>query len=539
MTAVSNAVARVCQYFDKNVTGGVATLGWEQEYFLIDDGFFRARQDLLLSGRTILGASAAKGHGKADHYFGEIPERVQRFMHDFEREAHRVGIPVRTRHNEVAPAQFECAPMFEELNTAVDHNLLLMGLMQRVAANHGLRVLFHEKPFAGINGSGKHNNWSLADSKGRNLLDPGSKPAEDLRFLTFFICVIRGIERHGNLLRASIASSGNEHRLGANEAPPAIISVFTGGYLAQVLDHFREHGLGKKFESAAPSLSLNIPRIPAIKTDTTDRNRTSPFPFTGNKFEFRAVGASATCSFPMAILNSIMTAALTELADTVDAATKGKKDEKAVQEALISTLQRFLTESGHIVFNGDNYADAWVEEAARRGLSNVKDTPTALDFLRDKNAKKMLQDVGVLSHKEVEAFVHVLKGNYIADLETEANLMVEILQTQVLPAVSAYIQQQGQALESQKAAKAKGEALAKHLQQVAELADDLRQNVLKLSKALHKAEAETDVHKQAKQFATEVKPLFAPLRTTADTLELLVDDALWPLPKYREILYLR
>jgi glutamine synthetase len=541
MDAINKAVARVSQFFDPEVTGGFATLGWEQEYFLIDDEFYKARPDLVLAGRTIIGAQAAKGHGRADHYFGEIPERVASFMHEFEREAQRVGIPVRTRHNEVAPAQFECAPMFEELNVAVDHNLLLMGLMQRVAKKHGLRVIFHEKPFAGINGSGKHNNWSLADSKGRNLLEPGNSPATDLRFLTFFTAVIRAIYKHGNLLRASIASSGNEHRLGANEAPPAIISVFTGSYMQQVLAHFRDHGLAKPFEAKAPVLQHSIPKIPAVKSDYTDRNRTSPFPFTGNKFEFRAVGASATCSWPMSVLNTIMADALNEIATEVEKATKGKPDAKATEAALIKTLQRLIKDSEAILFDGDNYSDAWVKEAEKRGLANVKDTPTALDFLRTPEAKKTLAENGVLSNVEVEAFVHVLKSNYVADLETEANLMVEMMRTLVVPSATNYT---NKLIENYRGLKELGlkdaaDEAKKSVERISTLVEEIRTHVDKLVKALHKAEAEADIHKQAKLYATDVKDLMAPIRTAADRLELLVDDAEWRLPKYREILFLR
>ncbi|HCQ28996.1 MAG TPA: glutamine synthetase type III, partial [Flavobacteriales bacterium] len=380
--AVDEAATAVCQYFDKNVTKVNPTLGWEQEYFLIDKALFNARPDLQLAGRALVGHNPAKGQQLDDHYFGSIPERVNAFMRDFETQAHLLGIPVTTRHNEVAPNQFEVAPVFEETNLANDHNVLLMDLLEKVAKNHDFRVLLHEKPFAGLNGSGKHNNWSLATNTGVNLLGPGKNPKSNLRFLTFFVNTIKAIADNADILRASIASAGNDHRLGANEAPPAIISVFIGSKLTELLDMVEENvKAGKMTPEDKTELKLNIGKIPQILLDNTDRNRTSPFAFTGNKFEFRAVGSSANCASAMIALNTIVAKQLREFKKNVDARIE-KGDKK--DEALLKEIQKLIKESKHIRFEGNGYSEEWVKEAEKRGLSNLKDTPSALRVFVDK-----------------------------------------------------------------------------------------------------------------------------------------------------------
>jgi glutamine synthetase len=399
--AVDEAAVAVCQYFDKNVTKVNATLGWEQEYFLIDKALFNARPDLIMTGRALFGHAPAKGQQLEDHYFGSIPERVTAFMREFEMESLLLGIPVTTRHNEVAPNQFECAPIFEECNLANDHNLLLMDLMEKIAIKHDFRVLLHEKPFAGVNGSGKHNNWSLSTNTGVNLLAPGKNPKSNLQFLTFFVNTIKAIHDNADLLRACIASAGNDHRLGANEAPPAIISAFIGSQLSSLLDDIEKNvKAGKMTPQDKTELKLNIGKIPQILLDNTDRNRTSPFAFTGNKFEFRAVGSSANCGSSMIVLNTIMANQLIEFKKLVDARIdKGESKD----EAILKELQSLIKQSKKIRFEGNGYGDEWVKEAEKRGLSNLKDTPRALKVWHDKNVVKLFDKMNVLSPRELEA----------------------------------------------------------------------------------------------------------------------------------------
>ena len=401
LEALNKSAVDVCNYFDKNISKVTATLGWEQEYFVIDEGLANARPDLVQCGRTVFGASPAKGQQLEDHYFGSIPERTYAFMRDFEAESYKLGIPLRTRHNEVAPAQFECAPIFEEVSIAVDHNTLLMDVMDRVARRHNLRVLIHEKPFAGINGSGKHNNWSMSTDTGINLLAPGKTPKTNLMFLTFFVNTIKAVHDYADLLRASIASAGNDHRLGANEAPPAIISVFVGQYLAKVLAEI-ETRVGDKFDEQDEAiLKLDIHKsIPELLLDNTDRNRTSPFAFTGNKFEFRAVGSGANCANAMTTLNSIMAETLkTFKADVDGLVEKGEKKEIAIMQ----TLQKYIIESKKVLFEGDGYSEEWHQEAAKRGLPNVPTTPLALDAMITDKAKNLFETNHVYSHTELEA----------------------------------------------------------------------------------------------------------------------------------------
>ena len=401
LVALDKAAVDVAQYFDKNVTKVTATLGWEQEYFVIDAGLANARPDIVMTGRTVFGHAPAKGQQLEDHYFGAIPERIYAYMRDFEAESYKLGIPLRTRHNEVAPSQFECAPIFEEANLAVDHNTLLMDIMARVAKRHGLVVLLHEKPFAGINGSGKHNNWSIATDTGVNLLAPGKTPKTNLMFLTFFVNAIKAVHDYAPLLRASIASAGNDHRLGANEAPPAIISIFIGKYLTEVLNQVETRVGGKFDEQDEAMLKLDIHKtIPELMLDNTDRNRTSPFAFTGNKFEFRAVGSAANCANAMTVVNSIVAQTLKQFKLDVDALIE-KGDKKEI--AIMQVIQKYIIESKSALFEGDGYSEEWATEAAKRGLPNVKTTPLALDAYVTDEVKHLFQINDIYSHSELEA----------------------------------------------------------------------------------------------------------------------------------------
>ncbi|MBP6591098.1 MAG: glutamine synthetase III, partial [Chitinophagaceae bacterium] len=401
LDALNKAAVDVCNYFDKNVSRVTATLGWEQEYFVIDEAMFNARPDLVMTGRTVYGHTSAKNQQLEDHYFGSIPERIYTYMRDFETESYKLGIPLRTRHNEVAPAQFECAPIFEEVSVAVDHNSLLMDVMDRVARRHNLRVLLHEKPFAGINGSGKHNNWSMATDTGVNLLAPGKTPKTNLMFLTFFVNTIKAVHDYADILRASIASAPNDHRLGANEAPPAIISVFIGQYLSKVLQDVKERVSDKMDETDESMLKIDIHKsIPELLMDNTDRNRTSPFAFTGNKFEFRAVGSTANCANPMTVLNTIMADTLKQFKKEVDALIeKGEKKEIAIMHV----IRQYIVASEKVLFEGDGYSEAWAKEAEKRGLPNVKTTPLALDAMVTEKAKKLFESNNIYSHSELEA----------------------------------------------------------------------------------------------------------------------------------------
>lgn len=536
---LNRAATRVCHYFDDSVTNVMSTLGWEQEYFLVDEKLFNARPDLMLTGRSLFGSPSAKHQQMSDHYFAAIPDRIQDYMVEFERESLRLGIPIQTRHNEVAPGQYECAPMFEELNVAVDHNLLLMDLMERIARKHGLRVLFHEKPFAEINGSGKHNNWSLATGAGKNLLSPGKDPGNNLYFLTFFINVIKAIHEHAEVVRATIANSGNDHRLGANEAPPAIMSVFTGSLLEKVLQQFQEKGLVASKEAANPVIDLDIPRIPEAVLDNTDRNRTSPFPFTGNKFEFRAVGSSASCSFPMMALNTIVAHQLDLFAEEIDSLVEEKKVPQ--QEALVSVLKRYLQESQPVIFNGDGYTGEWEAEAQKRGLPNLRNTPEALQAFTSKKSKALFEKHKIFNSREVDARYQVLIEQYIQKLEVECRLMHEMVHTIIMPAAVSYqnrLSESFQGLKNMELDKA---------------AEDVRSEVENLFNELHeiRAKAETmlveleraleqeDLTAQAIDIAQKVKPSFEEVRRHADKLEHMVDDSVWKLPKYHELLFVK
>jgi glutamine synthetase len=541
LSALDKAAVDVCNYFDKNVTKVTATLGWEQEYFMIDEGLANARPDLVLAGRTVVGHAPAKGQQLEDHYFGAIPERVYAFMRDFEEESYKLGIPLRTRHNEVAPAQFECAPIFEEVNIAVDHNSLLMDVMSKVAKRHKLKVLLHEKPFAGINGSGKHNNWSLATDTGVNLLAPGKTPKTNLMFLTFFVNTIKAVHDYSDLMRASIASPSNDFRLGANEAPPAIISVFTGKYLSEVIQEVKSRVNNKFDEQDEAILKLDLHRhIPELLLDNTDRNRTSPFAFTGNKFEFRAVGSSANCASAMTVLNTIVAKTLTEFKKEVDGLIeKGEKKEIAIMQ----TLRKYIVESEKILFEGDGYSDEWAKEAEKRGLPNVKTTPKALDAMVTPKATKLFTETGVYNEKELHARHEILLEDYVKKVQIEARVIGDLATNHVLPAAVKYQNELLANIKGLKEVGLKEDAYKAQLQiatKISEHINVISENVQAMIEARKVANKLEDSRQKAIDYCEKIKePYFDVIRYHSDKLEFLVDDKIWGLPKYRELLFLR
>lgn len=540
ISALDKAAVDVCHYFDKNVSKVIATLGWEQEYFVIDETIANARPDLLMCGRTLLGHSPAKGQQLEDHYFGSIPERVFAFMQDFEQESYKLGIPLRTRHNEVAPGQFECAPIFEEVNIAVDHNTLLMDVMHKVAKRHKLKALLHEKPFAGVNGSGKHNNWSLATDTGVNLLAPGKTPRTNLMFLTFFVNTIKAVHDYADLMRGAIASANNDHRLGANEAPPAIISVYIGKYLTEVLDEIESRVKDKFSEQDEVILKLDIHKqIPELLMDNTDRNRTSPFAFTGNKFEFRAVGSSANCGSPMMVLNTIMAETLKRFKHDVDALIeKGEKKEIAI----LQVLRQYISESKKIRFEGDNYSDEWAEEAKRRGLNNFKTTPEALDAYVTNKAKDLFFGNNIFSKRELEARHEIMLEDYVKKVQIEARIIGYIATNHVLPAAINYQNTLIENIRGLKEVGLKENAYKAQLNLVTIISDhiqNINDNVEAMIEARKRANNTEEMHKRAEMYCHEVKAYFDKIRYHADKLELIVDDKLWPLPKYRELLFIK
>ncbi len=539
--ALNKAAVDVCNFFDKNITKVVATLGWEQEYFVIDEGLANARPDLIQCGRTLFGASPAKGQQLEDNYFGSIPERVYAFMRDFEAECYKLGIPLRTRHNEVAPAQFEAAPIFEEVGIAVDHNCLMMDVMDRVARRHNLKVLLHEKPFAGINGSGKHNNWSMATDTGVNLLSPGKTPKTNLMFLTFFVNTIKAVHDYSDLLRASIASAGNDHRLGANEAPPAIISVFIGQYLSNVLHEIETRVNAKFDEQDEAILKLDIHRsIPELLLDNTDRNRTSPFAFTGNKFEFRAVGSSANCANAMTVLNTIIAETLKTFKTEVDELIeKGEKKEIAIMHI----IQKYIVESKPVLFDGDGYSQEWHKEAEKRNLPNVRTTPLALDAMISLKAKKLFEANNVYSNLELEARHEIELEKYIKKVQIEARIMGDLALNHILPAAIKYQNELLQNINGLKSAGLKETAYKSQLTILSKLNDHIQiiyEKVNALVEARKVANVIDDTRKKAIAYNTEVKDaFFNDIRYHVDKLEHLIDDEYWTLPKYREMLFLR
>ncbi|GAA4796205.1 glutamine synthetase III [Olivibacter ginsenosidimutans] len=538
LNALDKAAVDVAQYFDKSVERVFASLGIEQEYFLVDLALFNARPDLQLTGRTLFGHMSAKGQQLEDHYFGAIPERVLAFMVDLEQEALKLGIPLKTRHNEVAPSQFECAPMFEEINLAIDHNQLLMNLMDQVAMRHDFKVLLHEKPYADINGSGKHNNWSLITNTGINLLAPGKTPKNNLMFLTFFVNVIRAVYEYSDLLRASIATASNDHRLGANEAPPAIISIFLGSQLNDILDEVETARVAKKVK-AESQLWHGIPKIPTLQLDNTDRNRTSPFAFTGNKFELRAVGSSANSASPMTVLNAIVAEQLVKFKVEVDKQIKKgtKKD-----LALLNVVRKYIKESKAIRFEGNGYSKEWEEEAAKRGLSNIKTTPKALDVYVSEKAEQMFASLGIMTKREGEARHEILLENYFKKIQIEARVIGEIVNSMIVPAAITY---QNELINNVKGLKELGvksnalksqsdllERIGEHINIIIDDAEAMRQE-------RKKANVLEDVRDKAIAYDEQVKPYFDKIRYHINKLEQIVDDRKWPLPKLRELLFVR
>lgn len=540
IAVLDKAAVDVCNYFDKNISKVTVTLGWEQEYFLIDEALADARPDIVQCGRALIGHAPAKGQQLEDHYFGTIPERVFAYMQDFEQEAYKLGIPLRTRHNEVAPGQFECAPIFEEVNVAVDHNSLLMDVMNRVAKRHKLKVLFHEKPFAGVNGSGKHNNWSLSTDTGVNLLAPGKTPRTNLLFLTFFVNVIKAVHDHADLLRAAIASEGNDYRLGANEAPPAIISVFIGKYLTEVLAEIKERVGGNFTEQDEVILKMDIHKhIPELLMDNTDRNRTSPFAFTGNKFEFRAVGSSANCGSPMSTLNTIMAKTLIEFKKEVDAKiAEGEKKEIAI----LQVLRSYIKDSQNICFEGDNYSEEWAKEAAKRGLSNFKTTPEALDVLNKPETSKMFADMGIYSERELHARYEIVLEEYVKRVQIESRVLGYLTTNHILPAAVEY---QNSLISNVKGLKELGleeksyAAQLNLLKVISGHIQEINDNVESMIAERKKANKMEDNRKKAEAYCTKIKARFDKIRYHVDKLELLIDDKIWPMPKYREMLFLK
>lgn len=542
LSALDETATSVCQYFNKTVQNVRATLGWEQEYFLVDAALYYARPDLMLTGRTLFGHSSSKGQQLEDHYFGSIPDRAGAFMRDFETEALKLGIPLKTRHNEVAPNQFECAPVFEEANLSVDHNQLMMDIMDKVARRHNFRVLLHEKPFEGINGSGKHNNWSLATDTGINLLSPGVNPKANLRFLTFFINTIKAVHDYSDLLRASIASAGNDHRLGANEAPPAIISVFIGAQLTNILNELEKKVTkGKMTAEQKTDLKLNIGKIPQILLDNTDRNRTSPFAFTGNRFEFRAVGSTANCSSAMTSLCTAVARQLRIFKKEVDhlIGIGTNKD-----EAIFKVLRGYIKHSKNILFEGNNYSKEWEAEAKKRGLQNVKNTPLALRAFITKKNITLFEEMHVLSRRELEARNEIYLDNYQKKIQIEARMAGDLAMSHILPAAIKYQNQLIANLngymkvcnhKTDKYISAQKKVIAK----IAEHITSIRQNVDKMINARKEANAMDDITNKSLAYCNKVLPYLSLIRQSVDQLELITDDNLWPLPKYREMLFIK
>jgi glutamine synthetase len=540
LSAMDEAATEVCKYFDKNVKKVTATLGWEQEYFLIDKSLANSRPDLIMTGRTLLGHTSAKGQQLDDHYFGSIPTRALTYMRDLEQECMLLGIPVKTRHNEVAPNQFEFAPIFEETNLAVDHNCLLMDVMQKVAERHDLKVLLHEKPFKGVNGSGKHNNWSLATDTGVNLLSPSKTPMTNLQFLTFFINTIKAVNDYEALLRGSIATASNDHRLGANEAPPAIISVFIGEQLTKVLAELEGVSTGKLSPEEKTDLKLNVVgKIPDVLLDNTDRNRTSPFAFTGNKFEFRAVGSSANCSNAMTTLNTIVAKQLKDFKIAVDDLIESKDMKK--DDAIFNVLREYIKQSKKILFEGDGYSEAWQNEAAKRGLSNFKTTPEALKARASKQAIDLFAEMGIMNQIEVEARYEIELEEYTKKIQIEGRVLGDISKNHVIPTAIKY---QNTLIENVKGLKdifgSEFESIAKEqiilIKEISGHIEGINSKVEDMTEERKKANNLTDAHAMAEAYCNNVKPYFEIIRNHCDKLELLVDNELWTLTKYRELL---
>jgi glutamine synthetase len=543
LSELDRAAIDICQYFDKDVNKVFATLGCEQEYFLIDEALYYSRPDIVLAERTLMGHQSAKDQQLSDHYFGAIPERVMYFIEDFECEAYKLGIPVKTRHNEVAPNQFECAPIHEEVNLAVDHNQLLMDVMKRIARKHKFRVLFHEKPFAGINGSGKHNNWSMATNTGVNLLSPGKNPKSNLQFLTFLVNVIKAVNDSNDVIRASVMNESNSYRLGGHEAPPAIISVFLGTYLTSMLENIVSKVTEKKMTPAQKTeLKLGIGKIPEILLDNTDRNRTSPFAFTGNRFEFRAVGASANCSASMIVLNAAVAYQLTRFKKEVDQIIKKGRNK---DEAIFQVLKKYILESKRVLFEGDNYSKVWHAEAVKRGLSNISSVPDSLKCYLTPKSKEVLIGSGVFTEKELESRVEVEFEKFTKKVQIESRVLADLAINHIVPTGIRYmtslidnvkgLREIYSDAEYKKLAGPRKEviiALSDHVSSIKKKVDDMVEE-------RKKANVIEDTYKKAIAYEAKVKPYLEDIRSHIDKLELIVDNEIWPLPKYRELLFTR
>ena len=553
--AVSKAATDICQYFYNDVTKVQVNLGWEQEYFLVDEGLYSARPDLMLTGRTLMGHESAKNQQMDDHYFGTIPDRVQAFMKDLEIQALELAIPCKTRHNEVAPNQFELAPIYEECNLAVDHNMLLMSLMKRVARNHGFRVLLHEKPFDGINGSGKHNNWSLTANNGTLLHAPGKTPEENLRFVTFIVETLMGVYKHNGLLKASIMSATNAHRLGGNEAPPAIISSFLGKQLTELLDHIENSDNNELITlKGKQGMEIDIPQIPDLIIDNTDRNRTSPFAFTGNRFEFRAPGSTANCASAMIALNSAVAEALVSFKKRVDQKISEYSEKSEYSEgtghtaqfhAIIDVLREDIKTCKPIRFDGNGYSDEWVVEAAKRGLDVEKSCPVIFEHYLDPESIQMFESIKVMNRKELEARNEVKWETYVKTVQIEARVMGDLSMNHIIPVATHYqskliknVQGMKDVFSPERAERLSVRNL-KLIEEIAERTEHIERLVDELTEARRLANQIADIHQRAITYHDTVCPKMQDIRYEADKLEMIVEDGLWTLPKYRELLFIR
>lgn len=543
LSELDRAAVDICQFFDKDVTRVYATLGVEQEYFLIDEALYYARPDIMLADRTLMGHQSSKDQQLSDHYFSSIPERVMEFIKHFEYEAHRLGIPVKTRHNEVAPNQFECAPIFEEVNLAVDHNQLLMDIMKRIARKHRFRVLFHEKPFAGINGSGKHNNWSLATNTGVNLLSPGKNPKTNLQFLTFLVNVIKAVNDSNEIVRASVMSETNSYRLGGHEAPPAIISVFLGSYLRRMLDEISRKVTDRKMTPALKTeLKLGIGKIPEILLDNTDRNRTSPFAFTGNRFEFRAVGSSANCSGAMIALNGALAWQLRRFKKEVDQIIKKGRNK---DEAIFQVLKKYINESERVLFEGDNYSDEWHREAEKRGLCNEKSVPESIRLYLTDHSKDVLVKSGIFTEKELHSRVDVEYDKFTKKVQIESRVLGDLAINHIVPTAIRYMTSLVENVkglrevfgdqEFERLAGSRKDLIIN----ISDHISNIKKLVVDMIEERKKANKIEDSYLKALEYEKNVKPYLDQIRVHIDKLELVVDNEIWPLPKYRELLFTR
>jgi len=543
LTTIDKAAVDICQLFDKNVTKVISTLGWEQEYFLVDEALYNVRPDLMMCDRTLMGHESAKGQQLDDHYFGSIPERVTSYMKDFELECYKLGIPVKTRHNEVAPNQYECAPIFEEANLAVDHNQLLMSTMKRIAHKHKFVVIMHEKPYKGINGSGKHNNWSLMTNTGVNLLSPGKNPKSNMQFLIFLVCSIKAVHDYADLFRAAIVSPGNEHRLGADEAPPVIMSVFLGRYLSSMLDEIEEKVSEKKMSpDEKTELKLNVGKIPEIMMDNTDRNRTSPFAFTGNRFEFRAAGSSSNCGSSMTILNTAVAKILIDFKKMVDQLieTGVKKD-----EAIFQVIRKYIIDSKKIRFEGNGYGEEWIKEAEERGLTNVKNCVDAVKAFVDKDIVNLFNEMDVLSERELAARYEIHNEIYVKKLQIEARVLGDLAINHIIPTAINY---QNILINNVRGLKDVvdeelfndlAEVQLESITKISRHIKAIRRNVSDMVSKRKLANKLTDEIDKAQAYSNDVRPCLESVRYDIDKLELIVDDEMWPLPKYRELLFVK